>query len=138
MDSSQVCGVIEEHSSSESGWTTYINSPNHENKNEDEGDHRTDQESGHDNAESDDSMASDASSGPSHDHRVTLHTEESCGKGDFKYAKDKNLVQTSGKKHKKQIEKKMYNRKKEAETEEPKHQPYRAISYGRSGAKKIK
>ncbi|KAJ1394736.1 hypothetical protein SESBI_33986 [Sesbania bispinosa] len=74
MEPSQMFGGVEEcQSSSESGWTMYIGSPiddgddgdstNHNRDIDDEGTtHQADPE----DDESDDSMASDASSGPSH------------------------------------------------------------------------
>ncbi|KAG8475830.1 hypothetical protein CXB51_032771 [Gossypium anomalum] len=90
MESSKIYGGIEECHSSESGWTMYIGSPihggddsgdGHSEKADDEGvygvDNHADEE-----ADSDDSMASDASSGPSHKgHRGTTtlyfkHDEE--------------------------------------------------------------
>ncbi|XP_004508641.1 uncharacterized protein [Cicer arietinum] len=71
-------GIEEECQSSESGWTMYIGSPIEDDDNddddEDDGDiDNMDDEEGtheaHDDLESDDdSMASDASSGPSHQH----------------------------------------------------------------------
>ncbi|OIT04317.1 PREDICTED: probable ATP-dependent RNA helicase ddx42 [Nicotiana attenuata] len=76
MDSSKLFGEVEECNSSESGWTMYIGSPSNsedddELENEDfdelqdnnkEVINRDDNEDG----DTDDSMASDASSGPSH------------------------------------------------------------------------
>ncbi|XP_057951090.1 protein SOB FIVE-LIKE 2 [Malania oleifera] len=97
--SSEICGDAEECHSNESGWTMYIGSPMHDGGGDDDHDHdhdNDDQQSDqsgdeedddnnngdyddeyddrgndHDSVDSDDSMASDASSGPS--HREVLH-----------------------------------------------------------------
>ncbi|KAL5759280.1 hypothetical protein ACOSP7_017805 [Xanthoceras sorbifolium] len=77
MEHSKILGSKEEYGSSVSGWTMYIGSPVHEKHNYDDDDHSTDKQgdecnkycygSNDDdaNGKSDDSMASDASSGPS-------------------------------------------------------------------------
>ncbi|XP_022974149.1 uncharacterized protein LOC111472737 [Cucurbita maxima] len=79
MESSQNVGVSEECHSSESGWTMYIGSPVDDSSDGDEDD---DVEYGKNKGfhanhqdDSDDSMASDASSGPSHqpDHPFAGH-----------------------------------------------------------------
>ncbi|KAJ8772196.1 hypothetical protein K2173_027373 [Erythroxylum novogranatense] len=71
MESSKIIGSTEESNSSESGWTTYIGSPlcgddveecRYKGANIDDGNHKNCNHAD----ESDDSMASDASSGPSH------------------------------------------------------------------------
>ncbi|KAK3222728.1 hypothetical protein Dsin_009753 [Dipteronia sinensis] len=84
MEHSKTLGSKEEYGSSVSGWTMYIGSPVHEKYNYDDDDHHSNDEQGdecnkyyygydHDddddddaNGKSDDSMASDASSRPSH------------------------------------------------------------------------
>ncbi|KAK7388817.1 hypothetical protein VNO78_23644 [Psophocarpus tetragonolobus] len=63
----------EECHSSESGWTMYIGSPTDDGGHTDDEDHNHNEATQahpqvHDHDESDDSMASDASSGPSHHH----------------------------------------------------------------------
>ncbi|GMI76758.1 hypothetical protein HRI_001345100 [Hibiscus trionum] len=71
MESSEICGGNEECHSSESGWTMYIGSPGgggtSEDEEEDDGGYGDETEGGNHEAvvDSDDSMASDASSGPS-------------------------------------------------------------------------
>lgn len=122
MESSE--DVAEECSSSESGWTTYIASPMHENKNhnddddydddydddsgkqqEDETDHDGDRK---DEEGSDDSMASDASSGPS--HQMILR--------DFKHATGNHQGKSSRKNPHKKVEKIKFNRKMKTEKDE--------------------
>lgn len=76
MEPSQIFGVSEECHSSESGWTMYIGSPADGSSDADAdapSDHDDDDEDGRTKScyanhqdDSDDSMASDASSGPSH------------------------------------------------------------------------
>lgn len=79
MESSKILGGAEEDSSSESGWTMYIDSSSHEVYDSDQDNQSTDKHTydyrkdnrynnnqNDDDNESDDSMASDASSGPSH------------------------------------------------------------------------
>ncbi|KAJ4835522.1 hypothetical protein Tsubulata_046461 [Turnera subulata] len=71
MESSQIFGVSEECQSCESGWTMYLSSPVHGDDGDDYsdgGDHNSVRHGKNYNHEddSDDSMASDASSGPSH------------------------------------------------------------------------
>lgn len=67
MDSSKFPQGSDECSSNESGWTAYIGSPHHEEDHDD--DHRDrskgEEERKERDADSDDSMASDASSAPS-------------------------------------------------------------------------
>jgi hypothetical protein len=108
---------LEEHSGSESGWTMYIGSAiQNENDNKSRDIHG--ENDGDDDDGSEDSMASDASSGPS-------HHELPCGKGEgsggsmgdiIKHAKDEaNSKYSSEKKpHKqKQVKKKDERRVKE-------------------------
>ncbi|MBA0783085.1 hypothetical protein Gotri_000857 [Gossypium trilobum] len=76
----------EEQSSSESGWTMYIGSSIHENvynTYEQESHHKNHQcPNGYNEDESDDSMASDASSGPSH-HKFPPSGEQNSGMNHF-------------------------------------------------------
>ncbi|KAL3510945.1 hypothetical protein ACH5RR_030346 [Cinchona calisaya] len=110
-DSSENLGGSEECSSSESGWTMYIASPIHDNNPEDDDEEGNDnsterkeykdfQEDGGGDAESDDSMASDASSGPSH--------QGGLRRDDLEHAGSKVNRISSGKKHDKQVEKNRY------------------------------
>ncbi|KAJ6726427.1 hypothetical protein OIU79_004558 [Salix purpurea] len=72
-------------SGSESGWTSYIASPIKENNSDDDSDDKQgDCRKG--NYESDDSMASDASSGPSHPELPCRINEGSINIGPFKHA----------------------------------------------------
>lgn len=113
MDSSKIPEGTGECSSDESGWTTYIASPDHENDHddddEDDGDHTVDeQEDDKQDAEdfdSDDSMASDASSGPSDQYG---HVSRNHGLG---HARNKNERKHAGKKEQQEEEKKQYDEK---------------------------
>lgn len=116
MDSSQVFGNAEECNSSESGWTMYIGSPitnddhsddgDKDDDGDDDGDHEHDVKHDEDGHDSDDSMASDASSGPS-------HRQNSWGNG-----KDEGKKKCSIKKAKDPVEKKGYEGKKKEKEEE--------------------
>ncbi|XP_057989136.1 protein SOB FIVE-LIKE 4-like [Hevea brasiliensis] len=99
MESSGILGFIEEcsgTSSKESGWTTYIASPIQENHHHhDDDDHSNDKQADckkgnynkvDDGTESDDSMASDASSGPSHHEFPSKINEISVDTGPSKHA----------------------------------------------------
>ncbi|KAJ1388533.1 hypothetical protein SESBI_39028 [Sesbania bispinosa] len=89
MEPSQMFGGVEEcESSSESGWTMYIGSPMDDDDDGDSTDHNRDiddegttHQADPEDDESDDSMASDASSGPSH---VTTPWGNGKGMADFK------------------------------------------------------
>ncbi|GAV60074.1 hypothetical protein CFOL_v3_03605 [Cephalotus follicularis] len=97
MESSKHPVGTEESSSSESGWTMYINSPKQEDDPEcsaavDDDDNYENKESQKDDSEdhdkdSDDSMVSDASSGPSH-HQRKPGNGKGKGKG-ARFVKDK-------------------------------------------------
>ncbi|KAJ0094208.1 hypothetical protein Patl1_16591 [Pistacia atlantica] len=89
MEPSKIVGCKEEHSSSVSGWTMYIGSPVHETDRDDDDEHdHSYYHEGHNykdklcyenddaNDNSDDSMASDASSGPSH-HELSWGSKRS-------------------------------------------------------------
>lgn len=126
-------GGSEEHSGgSESGWTIYIGSTT-QNQNDNSKDPRVD----HDDDESEDSMASDASSGPSH-HELPNGSGEGSGSMDHthtRHAKDEAKSKLfSEKKACKQVKKKDERRVKE----QNEHSSYRAESAGSqvsSGAK---
>lgn len=74
MDSSKVFGGAEECQSNESGWTMYIGdaaAATTDDGDDDGSDHDGTMNANHEDDYSDDSMASDASSGPSHHHYGT-------------------------------------------------------------------
>lgn len=76
MNSSKFPQASDECSSSESGWTAYIAPSDHEDDHDDDQDRsRGKEEQGEDEKEanSDDSMASDASSGPSYHYPFNKH-----------------------------------------------------------------
>ncbi|KAL9364764.1 hypothetical protein Peur_042637 [Populus x canadensis] len=94
MEFSQTLGREEEcsgTSGSESGWTSYIASPIKENNFDDDNDDSKNKQGDcrEGNYESDDSMASDASSGPSHPELPCRINEGSINKGPFKNATTK-------------------------------------------------
>lgn len=131
MDSSKIDEDNEDCSSNESGWTTYIASPEHDDDDEDDAedeDRTIDRKAdAHDSeeGESDDSMASDASSGPS-------LQEWSTGKFGGSYAANKDHRKWFGKKHHQHEEKKTYKEEIEAAKIKP---GQRANSAGRSKKK---
>lgn len=102
MEFSQILGCTEEYSGahgSESGWTKYIASPVKENDfDDDNADSKNKQGDcrkgnyGNDGGggESDDSMTSDASSGPSHPEVSCRSSKGSVNMGPSKYATSKN------------------------------------------------
>lgn len=116
MDSSKILSGTEECSSSESGWTTYIASPDHEHNhadNEDDEDdnigqqgYKKDVQEEAEDADSDDSMASDASSGPSDQGYLYGHLGRSRG---FCHAGKRDEKKYVGKKHNQQEEKKKHH-----------------------------
>ncbi|XP_030455544.1 protein SOB FIVE-LIKE 1-like isoform X1 [Syzygium oleosum] len=108
--SSQASEGSEECLSNESGWTMYIGSPmqeddegagdeqsTHNNDDDDaeDGGHKGDKDGGHGEAESDDSMASDASSRPSYRGCVASKNAAKKGpsKNDYKEEDDDDLKQ---------------------------------------------
>lgn len=116
MDSSKILSGSEECSSSESGWTTYIASPDLEQDGADNEDDDEDCSIGQqrykkgskeaaaaEDADSDDSMASDASSGPS-DQRFS-YGFLGISRG-FGHAANKDQRKSAAKKHNQQEEKK--------------------------------
>ncbi|XP_051149537.1 protein SOB FIVE-LIKE 1-like [Andrographis paniculata] len=126
MDSSK---SLEECSSSESGWTRYIaSSPEHNDDDDDDEADEDDRTTGHhqeghkkdaEDVESDDSMASDASSGPSNQY----------GSRGLVHAGMKDERKHVGKKHSQQEEKKKQH--KQIKADKDKH-GNRANSAGRS------
>ncbi|KAI3700014.1 hypothetical protein L2E82_44627 [Cichorium intybus] len=132
MEFSKYLGVEEECSSSESGWTMYIVSPMHETSNHHHHhhghDHDHDHHHNHDdiddgiyeishgqyntyhNEDSDDSMVSDASSGPCRQGILRGSSKRR------KHAVNKNLLG----KNQRQVEKKLYERTQRAEKEKHK------------------
>ncbi|KAI3452952.1 hypothetical protein Pfo_009615 [Paulownia fortunei] len=126
----------EECSSSESGWTTYIASPDHEhnhadNEDDEEGSigdqgYKKDAEEDAEDVDSDDSMASDASSGPSDQGHLYRHVGRSRG---FGHAGNRDERKYVDKKHNQQEEKKKHHEQIKAEKDKSGH---RANSAGRS------
>ncbi|XVF43330.1 hypothetical protein PTKIN_Ptkin02bG0032100 [Pterospermum kingtungense] len=84
MEASEILRDLEdeEHSSSESGWTMYIG----EYSNQEKG-----YGNSHNDDESDDSMASDASSGPSH-HKIPCSSEQNLGMDQYKHESFKSVA----------------------------------------------
>ncbi|KAK7374699.1 hypothetical protein VNO80_08136 [Phaseolus coccineus] len=124
MDSfKQIWGGAEGCSSSESGWTMYIASPMQEDdagcSNENYGYHdiygenrRKKQGAKVDEEESDDSMASDASSGPVHYHHAYGHSQTSHGTAASKKDKQDHGSKCSKKNANKQEKKRVDSRSK--------------------------
>ena len=137
MDSSKAFGGSEECSSSESGWTKYIASPTHEdglNENDDYNDLGADKKGDNtdDDHGSDDSMASDASSGPSHPN---LHYGSHLS-GHFKHleCEDQSKI-FPGKKPYKQAENKTREKRTKSEKEKTGCNPNSSAGYAHNGAK---
>ncbi|KAK7394334.1 hypothetical protein VNO78_14857 [Psophocarpus tetragonolobus] len=121
MDSfKQIWGSAEGCSSSESGWTMYIASPMQEDdagcSNENDGYHiygenrRKKQGVKVDEEESDDSMASDASSGPVHYHHDYAHSQSTHGTASKKDKQDHGSKCSSKKNANKQEKKRVDSR----------------------------
>lgn len=129
MDSSKFVEGVGECSSSESGWTSYIVSSIHDdqNNNDDwdgstERHHRNKKDA--EDVDSDDSMASDASSGPSD------HGRSFFGKGyGFGHAGKKDEKKFVSKKHDQVDEKKHHHEQRKSAKGTPEN---RANSAGRS------
>ncbi|KAG6651232.1 hypothetical protein CIPAW_06G096300 [Carya illinoinensis] len=123
-------GSADEHSCSDSGWTIYFGSTT---QNENENNSKDKYTRGEDDDESEDSMASDASSGPSHHDELPNGGSRSLDH--IKHAKDTaNSKLSSAKKPCKQFKKKDERRVKE----QNRHSSYRAetaASQVSSGAK---
>ncbi|KAF7806301.1 pheromone-processing carboxypeptidase KEX1 [Senna tora] len=96
MEQSQIIGGAEECHSSESGWTMYIGSPIDDDddghSDDDDDNTQADPEDDH----TDDSMASDASSGPSH-YRNPWGNGLEEKERDEKFFLDKKEIKTKGK-----------------------------------------
>ncbi|KAL3501582.1 hypothetical protein ACH5RR_036031 [Cinchona calisaya] len=138
-DSSENLGGTEECSSNESGWTMYIASPTHESNpdDDDDDDEDEDEDEDEDNAErkeyedvhdeyggegeSDDSMTSDASSGPSHQGGPRGTSRRSHDRHIFEHEGGKVKRSSSGKKDYKQDEKRPSAVKTKAAKEEQGH-----------------
>nr|GMD24170.1 uncharacterized protein LOC107852761 isoform X1 [Ipomoea batatas] len=112
MEPSDIPGGAEGCSSNESGWTMYIASFSQGYDDQDgyEDDHRDSERvrgknfgrvAGTEHGDSDDSMASDASSGPSY-QEICRGLERSHGKEKLKYAGEKGAGKYSAKKHQKE------------------------------------
>ncbi|KVH96336.1 hypothetical protein Ccrd_001579 [Cynara cardunculus var. scolymus] len=119
MEFSKYLGVAEGCSSSESGWTMYIVSPMHETNNNhhhhDVDDAIDEIHDGYHNGDSDDSMVSDASSGPSRQGILRGSSKRRSGlrRDQSKHAMNKDLIG----KNQRQVEK-LYERRQRAGKEE--------------------
>ncbi|XP_073053897.1 uncharacterized protein [Primulina eburnea] len=122
MDSSKIHEETEECSSNESGWTMYIASPDREldyDDYEDEEEYsnggqtytKDPKKDAHEDVDSDDSMASDASSGPSYQGHLCENVDRIHGSG---HAGSKRGNKQVDKKHQQQERKKQVEQKKEA------------------------
>lgn len=142
MESSKVPGDSEECCSSESGWTMYIASPVDDDNDSDDDDHSPDKtvhsnDKDEDYAGSDDSMASDASSGPSHRELPYPSNKGSRVSGNSKHSVSEDQSKySSGKKPNKKVEKKTNEKRIKGEKEVPGHNATSAAaSYGQGEAK---
>ncbi|XWS60381.1 hypothetical protein CRYUN_Cryun07bG0031400 [Craigia yunnanensis] len=133
MEPSKIFGGTEECHSSESGWTMYIGSPIQGGDDDDDGHSEADDAYAADNgghadetyanheADSDDSVVSDASSGPSHQGQFcNENMEGDHGTSNFKHDKDeeegKKSVLGMKKKERKEEKEQMTFKAKEAST----------------------
>ncbi|KAL9352367.1 hypothetical protein Peur_055047 [Populus x canadensis] len=144
MEFSQILGCTEEYSGahgSESGWTKYIASPVKENDfDDDNADSKNKQGDcrkgnyGNDGGggESDDSMTSDASSGPSHPEVSCRSSKGSVNIGPSKYATSKN---SSKAKLQKQVKERDGSARIRVENEVSVLKANSAASYVQSGTK---
>ncbi|XWS51279.1 hypothetical protein CRYUN_Cryun12cG0163100 [Craigia yunnanensis] len=154
MDPSKIFGGNEECHSSESGWTMYIGSPiqGGDDDDDDDGHSEADDAYAADNgghadetganheADSDDSMASDASSGPSHQGvQFYGNMEGSHGTSYFKHDEDEEEGNCYlDKKAKKSAEKQKLGMKKKEDKEEKEQMTLKAkgaTTSSRSGSK---
>ncbi|KAJ6891290.1 hypothetical protein NC651_024709 [Populus alba x Populus x berolinensis] len=145
MEFSQILGCTEEYSGangSESGWTKYIASPVKENDFDDDNAHSKNKQGdyrkgnyGNDDGggESDDSMTSDASSGPSHPELPCRSSKGSVDTGPSKYATSKN---SSKAKLQKQVKERDGSARIRVENEVSALKANSAASYVQSGTKK--
>ncbi|KAI3729589.1 hypothetical protein L6452_18250 [Arctium lappa] len=126
MEFSKYLGIAEGCNSSESGWTMYIVSPMHETNNNHHYHHHHAVDDGideihddychmHHNEDSDDSMVSDASSGPSRQGILRGNSKRRSGlrRDQSKHAVNKDLMG----KNQRQVEK-LYDRRQRAGKEE--------------------
>ncbi|CAN4121977.1 unnamed protein product [Withania somnifera] len=131
-------GGTEECNSNESGWTMYIGSPycdynQGDDDDDDEGTPRKGYKNVGDHVEdggSDDSMTSDASSGPSH-QGVCTNMEQSYGKHEFKYA-EKDTTKFSSKERQTQAKKKLSDKNTKAAKEDSGNKAKSGKGYGYS------
>ncbi|CAN4124704.1 unnamed protein product [Withania somnifera] len=131
-------GGTEECNSNESGWTMYIGSPYRDyNQGDDEDDDERTPVKGYRNPDdhiedggSDDSMTSDASSGPSH-QGVCTNIEQIYGKHEFKHA-EKDTRKFSSKEQQKQAKKKLSDKNTKAAKEDSGHKAKSCKGYARS------
>ncbi|CAI9756130.1 unnamed protein product [Fraxinus pennsylvanica] len=130
MDSSKILEGNEECSSNESGWTMYIASPvdeyNLDDEDTDDGSNDKQEDGLHaedvaGDTDSDDSMASDASSGPSHREHLSYHVRGSHCPGVFGHCRDKDNRKWLSKKHHQQEEKKPRDEQINAAKDKPEH-----------------
>ncbi|XP_018631653.1 protein SOB FIVE-LIKE 1-like [Nicotiana tomentosiformis] len=137
MKSSKLSGGTEE-CSNESGWTMYIASPIHQynQEDDDDGDERSSRkrdkylyndDDDNEDGESDDSLVSDASSGPGH-QEVCTSIGRSHGKLQFKHA-EKETKKFSSKEHRGQVKKKLYDTNIKAAKEDSGHKAKNKIDY---------
>nr|XP_016456414.1 PREDICTED: uncharacterized protein LOC107780398 [Nicotiana tabacum] len=139
MESSKLTGGTEE-CSNESGWTMYIASPIHQYNQEDydNGDERNSRkrdkylyndndDDDNEDGESDDSLVSDATSGPGH-QEVCTSIDRSHGKLQFKHAENET-TKLSNKEHHGQVKKKLYDINIKAAKEDSGHKAKSRIGY---------
>ncbi|XP_009774332.2 protein SOB FIVE-LIKE 1 [Nicotiana sylvestris] len=130
MSKEEIC------SSNESGWTMYIGSPYRDyNHGEDDDDDEVTPRKGYKNLDyieegggSDDSMTSDASSGPSQ-QGVSTSVEQRYGNHEFKHAEKDNKKFTS-KEQQRQAKKKLIDKNVKAAKEDPGHKAKSGKNYG--------
>ncbi|KAM3269372.1 protein SOB FIVE-LIKE 1 [Capsicum chacoense] len=122
----------EECNSNESGWTMYIGSSYCDyNQGDDDNDNEGTPRKGYKNADdggSDDSMTSDASSGPSH-QGVCTNIEQSYGKYEIKHA-EKDTRKFSSKEQQKLAKKKLSDKNTKAAKEDSGHKAKSGKGYG--------
>ncbi|XP_060183228.1 protein SOB FIVE-LIKE 2 [Lycium barbarum] len=143
MELSKLPGGTKECSSSESGWTMYIASPihqyHHEDEDDDDDDERTsrkrdknlydDDDDGED-VGSDDSLVSDASSGPGH-QEVCTTIDKSHGKLRLKHA-EKETKKFPSKEYNREVKKKLFDMNIKAAKEDSGHKSKIRIDYASS------
>ncbi|KAB1212798.1 hypothetical protein CJ030_MR5G011898 [Morella rubra] len=155
MESSQMLGGTEECHSSESGWTMYIGSPTYDDDDSDENRHSAadgndagsddddddddDKNEANRDEDSDDSMASDASSGPSHQGHPCGSGKYGHGPADFGYdgEENDNKYRLGGKANKQQKDKENQRapQRIKKEKEEKVFEADKTTAPGQSGSK---